>query len=334
MTDLPISGVYEHFFGVEMAERDDALAYWRELGFTPIAEGTLSAADAATLYGHRSALVGIRLAHPGSALSGCGYVRLQLWETLRNRGLGLCPPLSIGGRWMGLYTTDILTIRDAYLDAMANDGWDVQVSEIVHQPLDPNAPPPTFFRRFVGLREMMVKSERFRHAFIQRAGFDRPGFGHFVPGTPLPVTEGTHANIVQPTGQFDTSFYKRVFGLESLGGGGSPTPNRDTREVLGLREGQGYQNERLGAPGTLSGRLQVYCPLWHAEDLRDRSRAGSLGLCLYSFAVADLAGMRDRLIAGGAANVTPIVANELGEPSVGFDAPDGNAWVFVGRRAA
>ncbi|GIW11943.1 MAG: hypothetical protein K6U89_12435 [Chloroflexi bacterium] len=325
-----ISGLFEFLVGTTREGREPALRYWAELGFRPVTWGRLDASQAEQRYGHRSAVTSYRLAHPGCALSGCGYVRLMVWDEPRDSGLGHARPLEIGSRWMGVYTSNILLVRDAFTDAIVNEGWDFEVTPIVRAPLDPAAPPSGFFNRWVGLREMFVIGPETRHAFIQRNNFDRPGFGSFSPATPLPVTEGTHGNIVQP--HFATEFYREVLGLVSQGGAHDSGWEREsTRVVLMLEEGQTFTVERLGSPNRPSGFLQVYAPHWNAPDRRAHSRAGSLGLSQFSYQVPHAGGLRDAVLAAGATEVTDRLPNEFGEPSFSFVAPDGISWTIVGR---
>ena len=108
-----VSGLYEFVFATRTSERERLLAFWQALGFEPIDEGTLSASEASTLYGHHAELQSIRLRHPGCAAHQTGLVRLQCWSALAGEGLGAQPPLVTGSRWMGLYTADILELRDS-----------------------------------------------------------------------------------------------------------------------------------------------------------------------------------------------------------------------------
>ncbi|MFN8532380.1 MAG: hypothetical protein U0556_02395 [Dehalococcoidia bacterium] len=327
-----ISGLFEYLVGTTRDGREPALRYWAELGFRPVTWGRLTADEANERYGHHSGVTSYRLAHPGCAQSGCGYVRLMVWDRPKNDGLGSARPLDVGSRWMGLYTRDILLVHDAYGDAIEQHGWAFEQSPIVRAPLDPSAPPGGFFDRWLGLREMFVIGPETRQAFIQRNNFDRPGFGHFSDGASLPVTEGTHGNIVQK--DFSTTFYREVLGLQSLGGANQSGWQREsTRVVLMLEDGQTFTVERLGSPNRASGFLQVYSPDWPAADLREFSSVGSLGLSQYSYQVDHAGGLRDSVSASGASAVTERLPNEFGEPSFSFVAPDGIGWTIVGRIA-
>ena len=209
-----VSGLYEFVFATRTSERERLLAFWQALGFEPIGEGALSASEANKLYGHHAALQSIRLQHAGCAAHQTGLVRLQCWSELAGDGLAAHRPLVSGSRWMGMYTADILELRDSlnHYRSEVSDRW---LSELVSAPLANPPPPVTLQTPFVGLRETLYFDPDGRVAFIQRGGFDRPGFGTIDLTLPYKNSEGSHANVVQPTGSFDTAFYKAVFGLES-----------------------------------------------------------------------------------------------------------------------
>ncbi|MGI9236860.1 MAG: hypothetical protein ACR2QZ_05655, partial [Woeseiaceae bacterium] len=249
------SGVFEFVFGAPQTERDEALKFWTVLGFTPEAEGSMNAGQARDVYGHASQLVSVRLRHTGCATFETGLVRLQFWETLANEGLGNSSPIQTGSRWMGMYTQDILQLRDAFTNATAMQNWGLWVSPLVNAPLQKPAPEQTYYERFVGLRETLVFGNRFRLAFIQRGGFDRPGFGTFDDALPFKNTEGSHANIVQPDNAFSSDFYKRAFDFETAPFG-EPHDSGDeppTIEALRLRPEETFHVERTRAIDCPSG---------------------------------------------------------------------------------
>lgn len=325
------SGIFEFVFGRLEEEQDDALAYWAELGFNPAAEGSLTASDASALYGHESDVKSIRLEHSGCEAARGGYVRLQFWETLRNEGLGTSKPMDIGSLWMGLYTKDILSAHDAYGDQAANHDAPGTISPIVRAALEWPEPEFGYYRRFVGLRELVLLAPDYRQAFIQRAGFDRPGFGTFDPDTPLLNTEGTHGNIVQPTGEFSSEFYKSVFKMETapFGEADDAGDKPSTIAVFELSEGQMFRIERLKSPNSPSGLLQVYSPHYDSPDKRDLARPGSRGLCCYSYTSKNVSALASAAKKAGASQVSETLKDEFGNDSASFDAPDGIRWVIT-----
>lgn len=330
MNDEPmaVSGVHEFIHGHEASDRERVLHFWSILGFEPVEEGYLGAGEAGALYGHGSALTSIKLAHPGCATYDTGYVRLQFWERLSGEGLAGSKAVEVGGRWMGIYTRDGLRVSEAFRGEAETKGLNWSLTPLVAAPFVIPVPPTTLDQPFTGLREFVVLGDEFRFAFVQRVGFERPGFGTFADDLPFRNTEGTHANIIQPVGQFSTEFYKRVFRLITMANGeakdsGSEPP---TIAALKLDVGQTFRIERLVHPDCPAGMLQVYSPYSGERDLRSVSRAGARGLGYYSYRVFDIAAFRDLIMAEGAANVTEIADNEFGEPALCFHAPDGVFW--------
>ena len=322
-------GVSEFVFGVTEGRQEEMLRFWAVLGFEPIAEGKLSASEAHALYGHESALHGLRLAHPGCASFGTGYVRLQFWEALRNDGLANSRPMAPGSRWMGLYCHDILQVRDAFTAPSSIEHWQLWVSPLVNAPLENPPPEVTFWKPFVGLRETLAFGRDFRLAFIQRGGFDRPGFGTFDEALLFRNTEGSHASLVQAPNAFDTAFYKTVFGFETAPFGEAHVSGDEppTRTALRLMEGETFHVERLRARDVPSGLLQVYSGHVAHEDRRDLSRAGSGNLCLYSVQTDALPALRDAVADAGGTDISEIHADEFGRPAMTFDARDGLHWL-------
>lgn len=325
------AGIHEFVFGALLTERDELLRFWEVLGFMVDAEGRMSAASAAEFYGHGSELVAVRLRHSGCSTYNTGLVRLHFWEHLHDEGLGNSNPVQPGSRWMGMYTHDILQVRDAFVNEQAQQDWGLWVSPLVNAPLQKPAPAHTYYERFVGLRETLVFGNRFRLAFIQRGGFDRPGFGTFDSSLPLRNTEGSHANIVQPDNSFSSDFYKRAFDFETAPFG-EPHDSGDeppTIEALRLRPGETFHVERTRAAGCPSGLLQIYSSYLPGPDLRDVSRPGCGNLCAYSVRVRDL----DRLAAliddTAGAKAQADGRDEFSARSLSFQAPDGYAWIAV-----
>jgi hypothetical protein len=325
------SGIYEFIFGAPRAERQDLLRFWTMLGFSPADEGSLAATDAAAAYGHAEGLTSIRLQHSGCHMFGTGYVRLQLWDELRNDGLGNATPVVPGSRWMGLYTHDILQIRDSFASEQARHDWSLWMSPLVNAPLAKPAPVHDYFEPFVGLRETLVFGTRFRLAFIQRAGFDRPGFGTFDDSLPFKNTEGSHANIVQPDNRFAADFYKRALDFETAPFGEAHDSGDDAATIaaLQLRDGELFRVERTRAVDCPAGLLQIYSSYMPGEDLRELSQPGCGNLCAYSVRVHDI----DALIAviddTEGATCLGQFTDEFGRPAVTFYAPDGYAWIAV-----
>jgi len=325
------SGIHEFIFGALQSERDELLRFWEVLGFVFDAEGALGAKAAEAAYGHASSLVSLQLRHPGCATFNTGLVRLQLWEELRDEGLGNSNPIQTGSRWMGMYTNDILQVRDAFLNDAAQNDWALWVSPLVSAPLQKPAPVHNYYGRFVGLRETLVFGNRFRLAFIQRGGFDRPGFGTFDNNLPFKNTEGSHANVVQLDNAFSSAFYKLAFDFETAPFGEAHDSGDEppTIEALRLRPDETFHVERTRAVDCPSGLLQIYSSYMPGPDLRDLSRPGSGNLCAYSVRVRDLDRLAAVIGATADAELHADRIDEFGERSLTFQAPDGYAWIAV-----
>lgn len=68
----PITGIYDVVLAIRPSELEETVAHYQQFGYErtvygePSPEGTLCAADAEVLYGHRSSLRSVRLAHQDS----------------------------------------------------------------------------------------------------------------------------------------------------------------------------------------------------------------------------------------------------------------------------
>ena len=320
----PEGGLYEHGYGT--SDLDGALRYWGQLGFAEVARGQLDAAAAQALYGYGSPMTGVRLAH--RAERRYGLVRLFEFEQPAGPGLEFAHALSLGSRWSGFYTRDLVQIQDAYRDEAAASGMSWRVSDMVR--LFISAAVPSFHSPFVGIRESTILGPEHRHAFLQRVGFDRPGFGSFASDTPLPVTEFTHGNVVVPTLDHH-AFYTEGLGLAVQ----APAQTIDwtvaaVRQSLALQQGEAFEVIVYQTPGVPSGFLRVYAPRESRSDLRGASRPGNLGNCLYTYRYPEgvLDARRQRVILAGATDVTPLLINEFGESSFSCRSPDGYFWTF------
>jgi hypothetical protein len=319
-----ISGVYENVEGsVDLAE---SVRYWALFGYRPVAEGTLSADDAERLYGHRSALRSIRLQHLDS--DDHGLLRVMGWERLRDDGVGLVPPLTIGGRWFIAGTRNILALWDAFND-LQEAGDELIVTRPERTPVGQRTGRPTIYERRAYVREMMALSRDHRQAWFCRFNYDRPDYGTFDESTPFATTEATHSTVIVPE---DTpfEFYSEVLDLPLIGqghGAYGEDPGEDA--VLCLQPGHAYRSRRFLAAGRSIGMVVLQSPLHETPNLLERSRIGSRGLCCFTFRVDDVAAYRTRLAGSAATEVSTVCLNEFGEASVSFVAPGGVGWVLV-----
>jgi hypothetical protein len=318
----PTGGLYEHWYGT--ADLDAALRYWRQLGYDEAARGSLDADAAARLYGVRAPLQSLRLRHRSTDRQG--LVRVLRFDGPCGTGLGFAHALALGSRWSGFYTRDILAVQDAYRDEAAATGAPWKVTELAR--LFISAATPGFYEPFVGIRESTVTGPEHRHAFLQRVGFDRPGFGSFAEGTPLPVCESTHGNIVIPD-LAGHEFYAAGLGLAVQ----APVQRIDwtmaaVRRSLAMEEGEAFSVIVYHTAGEPTGFLRVYAPHDPRPDLRAASRPGHRGNVGYTlrYPAGSLDARHAAVAAAGATHLTVVSANEFGERSFSFDAPDGTFW--------
>lgn len=318
-----ISGIFENCIGT--TDLEAALKYWAELGYREIDRGQLTAEQAKQLYGHDSALTSVRLQNGETATHG--LIRIFAWEQFRDRGLERTLPLVQGSRWFASLTNDIYTVWDAHRDDQNND-W--IVTEPVRVIEGIGNPGTSFYRRFVGVRELFVIGTETRQAFFQRYGYTRPGYGTVALDSPLQTSEGTHSSFVIADHRL-VQFYSDVLGLARVEGSGkiSGWKNPSTRQTLLLEEGQEFYISVFTSPGAVAGVFQIYSPLCSTEDLRSQAQPGSLGLSLFTYQVNDVAEIHQRVSASEATQISPVIKNEFGEASFGFFAPDRMYWVIL-----
>jgi len=330
-----IQGIYENIIGVR--ERETALRYWAELGYQPVKEGRLEANQAESLYGIKAGLTALRLQN--GATNTHGMLRLWLWDKPLAPGLGLVRPLTVGSRWFTSRTADIMQLRDAYMDAVAQgEKW--LVSDLVRNIIRQGQQGAGFYERFVGVREMMVLGAETRQVFFQRYGYDVPGYGVLDPASPLAVSEGTHMGIVVPDlTQLD--FYTEVLGLKLENRYEVPAAQPDPRSevvvpgnnpdlhVLMRRPGETYAYATLVTPQAKVGRIYLVMPQDPRPDMRDQARPGVAGLCLATYRVSNLTEYHQRVSESKAGEVSSVQSNEFGESSFSFTAPDGVKWALL-----
>lgn len=322
-----ISGIYENC--VATTDVAAALRYWGEFGYRPVAEGALGADAAGALYGHASGLRSVRLQN--GDVSTHGLLRLFVWDTLRDEGLGRVPPLTVGGRWFIHNCADIWLIKDTF-DDLVHWGEPYTVSTPSRAQMrfpDPANLQPSIVNRRVGVRELMVLGEEVRQAFFQRYGYVREGYGTINPSAPLKTSEATHSSFIIADDSHGR-FYVDVLGMQVTNPlHESSGRNPGNAETLMIDPDQTFTLQGFMAPGTTCGMFQFYMPRWRTPDLSASSRPGSRGLTLSTFRVDDIAAYHARVQASAATAVTPIVANEFGERSFSFIAPDGVFWTIL-----
>lgn len=326
------TGVYEILVGV--TNLDAAAAYWRAFGYRPGASGRLDAQAAHRLYGHRAAVASIRLQH-GDATSG--LIRLQQWERALGKGIGTAELRATGCRWSVQRTDDLMTVwNHAEVAAAQNRGLSI-TDPLLNARITGNAAGARpFAEPFPASRNLRLFREESQQVIMQRFHIDVSAYGTVAETALLRTTEVCHVAVVA----------RRMEGIdfyEYLGfRRGSETPVPHNPDSVATRMFDLAPNESLTEinfenprSGILSheiraGRLRVFVldASDPEQDLRSVSRPGHLGYGCYTCAVPEISRPQE-LGAAGASAVTPVEANEFGEPSVGLTAPDGYVWQLV-----
>lgn len=320
------SHVYEHVYAAPNLA--DGIRYWQQFGWEESGRGRLSSADAEALYGVPSALESARLRY--RTPNPHSFIRVMAWERPLSEGLEYAPPLAVGSRWTAMRTANIMLLRDAYHDEAEATGRRVLLSPLARV-TDPSiaVEVPSFYETFRGFRIMFVITPYHRHVVLERVNAGGIAPGDFADDAPLPVGPPTHADLVA-RGSAGMGFYPAALGLVAKPLATSK-PQAGTLETLMVGEETDYQVHGFDAPGISHSGLNIYAMGDEMDDLRERSRPGHLGLCLFTFRypAGALQARRDAVQQAGATDITNIRPNEFGEPSFTFTAPDGIVWTAL-----
>ena len=336
-TELPetgVSGVYEVIVGVD--EAAPSLAYFAEFGFRVVAEASLAADEASSLYGVDSSASVFRLQN--GDIDAHGLLRIIEWDSPLGPGVGFAPPETVGIRMAVMRTQDIVRLADIFSDLREKSVKPYLLAGPVYDDLyDATTGNPTISNRRVGVREMGVYGQDFNHVFFQRYGYTIPGYGTITDDSPLRTSEFTHHNFFV-SGNLDevTAYYSDVLGFKSenatvIDGEWQPGP----KTVFQMAPGRSHWYRGFVSPNNICGKLKFFsvAGLHQVDDRSDRQRPGELGITLHSiwtpnlYMIHDLA--RDQDI-----EVTEIRENEFGERSFLLRGPDGATWQVIGRDKA
>ncbi len=331
-----IQGLYEICIGVPNIV--PSIAYWEKFGYQIGPEGTLSAAQAQTLYGVSSPLNSIRLHHQ---TADHGLIRLMQWDSPLNDGLGLSPMKLNGNRWATTLTTNVLNICNHAESAQA-------LGQALHYVppqwtiIYPTAQGQPFQDPLIGVREMLLLQPLTRQVLFQRFNYTVPHYGQINPDSLFQASQSTHMGLViQDDSQATLRFYDEVLGLLRVQDSLESTYEtaKGGRPIFDLQPGEkfwvtAFDDPRSSATdwqAARSGRLYIvrFPESLDIPDARDRSCPGCLGLSLYTYRVQDLDDYRDRILSSAATNITEIVPNEFGDRSFSFTSPDGYAWNLI-----
>ncbi len=333
-------GIHEIAIGVP--DLVAAIDYWQAFGFAIHRRGGLEADAAEALYQHDSALTAVRLSH--RSLADHGHIRLWSWDETANDGLKQAPMLAPGSRWISTLTSNLVKIWNHGVHAQEQGAEITLVPPQFSTAYGGDLAGEPFVDPLSGVREMIILDDLYRRMFFQRFDYAITNYGAIDPNARMETSQITHVGLVYASDDPETSgFYERALGLYRA------TPQEsyrtwdnlgaDARAVYGMDEDDAYfgttyddpRNAALPWNEAYSGRMLLRrIPLDKAgEDFTAQAQPGVLGLSLYTLTTPDLEGLRARLMANGAAEVSAIMPNEFGQPALSFRAPDGHLWSVI-----
>jgi len=329
LPDTGVSGVYEAMVGTDDAE--ELVRYFTEFGFSTVAEGALTAAEAKTIYGVDSALRSIRMQN--GAIDSHGLVRILEWDSPLGPGVGYAPPETVGQRMLVMRTENVFRLNDVYNDLRDRGEPVLAIPPVYDDLYGMTEGKPGFYQRRVGVREMAVYQNSANHVFFQRYGYQIPGYGTIGDHSPLRTSELTHHDFVIK-GDIDevTAYYSEVLGFKpeaenaTIDGDWQAGP----KAVFGMVPGSSHWYRGFVSPNNICGKLKFFVPLDQRPDRSDAQRPGEEGITLHSATVPNLRMVHD-LAFQHRLEITPIVENEFGEESFVIAGPDGSTWQIIER---
>jgi len=324
--DTGISGVYEVCYGTN--DEEYCLQYFTEFGFQVIEEISLHKDEAEELYGHSSPLKSIRMQN--GAIDSHGLLRLLVWQTPKNEGIGYVPPRTIGQRLAVMKTDDIYRLADVFKIAREN-GESCSITEPIADDLfDLDAGKKDLFNRPIVVRENAVYSKFFNHIFFQRYGYHIEGYGTVGIKTPLRTSEFTHHDFfISSSDLSDMSYMSSALGLipedePVIDGEWQKGP----REVFMMKPGEGHWYQGFVSPNNICGKLKFFIPTTKTNNLSERQQVGCLGITMHSFFTSKLEYVHD-LVKQHDLSASSIKKNEFMEQSFNFTGPGGCHWQII-----
>jgi uncharacterized glyoxalase superfamily protein PhnB len=334
---LSIAGIYEVCIGV--ADAIPQLQYWEQFGYRIGQIGELSASEARELYGVSSKVRSIRLYHQDA---DHGLIRLMIWEKPTNDGLQMSSMKVKCNRWASILTADLLNILNHAEDA-ASANLSVKYTsphwKIIY---NKEGKPRPFVEAAVGVREMMLLQPLSRQVFFQRFNYALPNYGKINSNAFFKTSQITHMGmVIQDDSKETLLFYEEVLGLIRARDDVETTFESSLagREIFELQPGEGFvvtafddpRSSKTDFQAVRSGRLYIlrFPSSIALGDQSDRANPGCLGMSLYTYRVSSIAEYFQRVKASNAQKITEIVANEFGEQSFSFIAPDGYFWTLI-----
>jgi hypothetical protein len=327
-----IGGLYELTVGT--TDLAAAQQWWSRFGYSAGVTGELTADEASAIYGVKSAVRSIRLAHGASEH---GLIRLMQWEHPAGPGIGAVGLRALGSRWGAALTTALAEVS-THCELADERGESLYWVPSVRQDPRGQATKP-FLEPHVFVREMLVARQESRQVLFQRFGYVNPSYGVVVDAA-FPTSQVTHAGIVTSGDPEQLFFYERALGLlRTRDGSESTWAETASRKLFELQPGERYLCWDFDDPLSssdparwLSGRLKAIhfdesVPL---ADLRPQSQLGHIGHSSYTWQVRDVVAAAGSIEANNGRVLTTPGLNEFGEPTFRFTAPDGYDWLLIG----
>ncbi|MEA5464038.1 VOC family protein [Leptothoe sp. PORK10 BA2] len=335
-TSHSIQGIYEVCIGVRDAQ--PLIQYWQQFGYTVGETGELSATDAEQLYGVASSLQSIRLHHQ---TADHGLIRLMVWDSPLNQGLGMVSMKARGNRWATSLTLDVTNLWNHAAEAEAN-GFPIRYGPPQWTVIYPTAQGRPFLDPLVGVREMLLLQPLTRQVMFERFNYTVPDYGQPHEKSPFQASQVTHMGlVVQDDSQETLRFYDEVLGLLRVQDALESTYEtaRGGRQIFDLQPGEQFwvtafddpRSSKTDWQAARSGRLYIvrFPEALVLPDFSELSRPGVLGMSLYTYRVQELEEYWQRIKSSSAQQITDMVTNEFGKRSFSFIAPDGYYWTVV-----
>lgn len=332
--------VYEATVGVP--DLADGLRFYENLGFSAGPMGRLSRQEARRLYGVDSSLSAIRLFHQNA---DHGLIRLMQWEEPTGPGLGLAPLSALGSRWATHRTDDLAHLEFHARAALSQEDGNCRMVGPIGGPRpkrEAHFKVRPFWDSIRGVREFGLFLPHSRHIFYSQYAFRVPHEAVVNSNCLFRTSHMARVGLIIQQDAQVLDFYVELFGMKRMAKPGVGDDN--ARAMYDLPDGdiewhyymvEDERSSRTDYNRTLPGRIVVlqFGPRVKLADMRSESSMGCLGMSAYGFHVAELPDvekLRERVGRSAASEVGPVCANEFGEPSFSFQAPDGYGWIVAG----
>lgn len=248
-----------------------------------------------------------------------------------------------GNRWPTTLTADLLNILNHAEDAESANLSVKYTSpqwKIIYN--NKERKPRPFVEEAVGVREMMLLQPLSRQVFFQRFNYALPNYGKINSNALFKTSQVTHMGmVIQDDSKETLLFYEEVLGLIRARDDVEATFESSLagREIFELQPGEGFvvtafddpRSSKTDFQTARSGRLYIlrFPSSIALGDGFDRANPGCLGMSLYTYRVSSIPEYFQRVKASNAQKITEIIANEFGEQSFSFIAPDGYFWTLI-----